>query len=420
MSGTAIASLDMVRRLVGYDTTSRLSNLALIEFVRDYLDGHGVRSELMFDETGQKANLYATIGPEEGGGIMLSGHTDVVPVDGQEWRSDPFVVVAREDQLYGRGTADMKSFIAVVLTLLPELRVRDLRIPLHLAFSYDEEIGCYGARRLVAALADRPDRPRLCIVGEPTSMQPVTGHKGKHSYRCQVHGFECHSALAHLGVNAVEAAAELVAQLKAMARRKREAGPFDPDYAPPYTTIHTGTISGGTALNIVPKDCSFDFEYRLLPADDPEAPIRELRAFAEDRLLPEMRAVQPQTSIRFRGIVGLSRSRHAGRRRDHPARRLAYRRQRHWQGQFRHRGGAFSPYRHPDSDLWSGLDRTGAQARRVHRSRPDRAMRDLHPPTVRAFDRVTRVTAAGIGCKIAARDPIAGAPACPSPPTPSS
>ncbi len=299
MNGTALACGDMVRRLVGFDTTSRSSNLSLIEFVRDYLDRHGVASELVFDETGQKANLYATIGPKGVGGIMLSGHTDVVPVDGQDWHSDPFAVLAKDGRLFGRGTADMKSFIAAILSLLPELLARELRIPIHLAFSYDEEVGCRGAPRLIAALADRPDRPRLCIVGEPTLMQPVIGHKGKRSFCCHVHGFECHSALAHQGVNAVEAAAELVAHLKAMARRKRDEGPYDPDYAPPYSTIHTGVISGGTALNIVPKDCTFDFEYRLLPGEDPEAAIRELRAFADERLLPEMRAVRPEAAIEF-------------------------------------------------------------------------------------------------------------------------
>jgi acetylornithine deacetylase len=187
----------------------------------------------------------------------------------------------------------------VVLALLPNITARLLRTPIHLAFSYDEEVGCRGARRLVAAIAERPDRPRLCIVGEPTMMQPVTGHKGKRSFRCRVHGFECHSALTHLGVNAIEAAAEMVAWLKTMARRKREHGPFDPDYAPPYTTIQTGVIHGGTALNIVPKECSFDFEFRLLPGDDPAAGIAELRAFAEERLLPEMRAVRSEAEIAF-------------------------------------------------------------------------------------------------------------------------
>ncbi|HXC11954.1 MAG TPA: acetylornithine deacetylase [Stellaceae bacterium] len=299
MNTVAIDSVEMVRRLVGFDTTSRGSNLALIEFARDYLDHYGVKSELIFDETGNKANLYATIGPAGVGGIMLSGHTDVVPVDGQEWHSDPFTVLAKDDRLFGRGTADMKSFIAVVLALLPTIAARRLRVPIHLAFSYDEEVGCRGARRLVAAIGQRPDRPLLCVVGEPTMMQPVTGHKGKRSFRCQVHGFECHSALTHLGVNAIEAAAEMVAELKAMARKKREFGPFDPAYTPAYTTIQTGVIHGGTALNIVPKECSFDFEFRLLPGDDPEAGIAELRAFAAERLLPDMRAVRSEAAIAF-------------------------------------------------------------------------------------------------------------------------
>jgi acetylornithine deacetylase len=295
----ALSSVEMIRRLVAFDTTSRGSNLALIDFIRDHLGGLGVVSELIFDETGAKANLYAKLGPQQVGGIMLSGHTDVVPVDGQEWHSEPFSVLAKDDRLYGRGTADMKSFLGVILTLLPEIVGRSLKIPIHLAFSYDEEVGCRGVRRLIPAIADRPDCPVLCVVGEPTEMRPVIGHKGKRSFRCHVRGFECHSALTHQGVNAVEAAAELVAHLRAMARRKRDEGPFEPDYEPPYTTIHTGVIRGGTALNIVPKDCSFDFEFRLLPRDDPEASMRELRAFVEERVLPEMRAVRPETGIRF-------------------------------------------------------------------------------------------------------------------------
>jgi acetylornithine deacetylase len=299
MSGSTYTSIDMLRRLVGFDTTSRESNLTLIDFVREWLDRHRIESRLVFDETGRKANLYATIGPGDVGGIMLSGHTDVVPVDGQDWHSDPFAVSAGDGKLFGRGTADMKSFIAVILARLPELVARRLRVPIHLALSYDEEVGCRGVRRLIADLAERPVRPRLCIVGEPTLMQPVIGHKGKRSFHCQVHGFECHSAMTHLGVNAIEAAAELVTELKAMARHKRDLGPFDADFVPPYTTIHTGKISGGTALNIVPKECSFDFEYRLLPGDDPDGPIEALRGVVENRLLPEMRAVRPEASIEF-------------------------------------------------------------------------------------------------------------------------
>ena len=282
---------------MAFDTTSRNSNLALIEFVRDYLDANKITSELVFAEDRNKANLYATIGPQDRGGVMLSGHTDVVPIDDQDWGSDPFKVVERDERLYGRGTSDMKGFIAVVLTLVPELVRRKLHTPIHLSFSYDEEVGCIGVRRLIGVLAQRPNRPRLAIVGEPTSMQVGVAHKGKHVYRCHVHGHEAHSSQVNYGVNAIEAAAELVAHLKAMARRKRSEGPFDPDFDPPYTSIHTGLIHGGTALNIVPKDCEFDFEFRPLPGEDVDALIGELRDFAATKLVPEMRAVQPHTGI---------------------------------------------------------------------------------------------------------------------------
>jgi acetylornithine deacetylase len=289
----------MIDRLIAFDTTSRLSNLALIDFVRGYLEDLGVESELVYDAERRKANLYATVGPRDIGGIMLSGHTDVVPVDGQEWHSEPFTATEKEGRLFGRGTADMKSFLAIVLALLPEFTERRLKTPIHLALSYDEEIGCIGVRGLIAELAQRPVKPRLCIVGEPSEMRPIVAHKGKRSWRCRVHGFECHSSLAHAGVNAVEAAAELVARLKEMARRFRDHGPYDAEFSPPYTTIHTGTIQGGTALNIVPKECSFEFETRHLPGDDPQAIFAELRRFAEETLLPEMRAVRPETGIAF-------------------------------------------------------------------------------------------------------------------------
>jgi acetylornithine deacetylase len=297
LAKTAIDNREMTRRLVGFDTTSRNSNLALINFVRDYLDGYKINSELVFDEAGGKANLYATIGPPDQGGILLSGHTDVVPVDDQDWHSDPFKLVEKDDRLFGRGSCDMKSFIAIVLSLIPELVSRRLRTPIHLSFSHDEEIGCIGVRRLIGIIADRPNKPRFCIVGEPTGMQIGVGHKGKHTLRCHVHGHEAHSSLTHQGVNAIEAAAELVARLKEMARRKRDHGPFDRDFEPPYTSIHTGLIHGGTALNIVPRECTFDFEYRPLPGEDVAALTAELREFAATKLLPEMRAVQPDTDI---------------------------------------------------------------------------------------------------------------------------
>jgi len=297
LARAAIDKLEMAKRLVTFDTTSRNSNLTLIEFIRDYLDGYSVESELVFDETGAKANLYATIGPQDRSGIMLSGHTDVVPIDDQDWHTDPFKPVEKDDRLYGRGSSDMKAFIATVLSLVPQLVSRKLREPIHLSFSYDEEVGCLGVRRLIDVIAARPNRPRLCIVGEPTEMQVGIGHKGKHTLRCQVHGHEAHSSLVHQGVNAIEAAGELIAKLKEIARRKRDHGPFDPDFDPPYSTIHTGVIHGGTALNIVPRECVFDFEIRPLPGEDIAPMIDELRDLAANRLLPEMRAVQPHTNI---------------------------------------------------------------------------------------------------------------------------
>lgn len=288
----------MIRRLVGYDTTSRESNLDLIDFVRDYLDRWGVASELVHDPTKRKANLYATIGPDDQGGVMLSGHTDVVPVDGQQWDSDPFELDEGEEKLYGRGSADMKSFIGVVLAKLPDFLAQPLKTPVHLALTYDEEVGCIGVRWLVAALKQRPVKPKLCIIGEPTLMQPVIAHKGSRRLRCHVHGHEAHSSLTHRGVNAVETAAELIAHLRGIARKKRSAGPFDPAFDPPYTTIQAGTIAGGTAVNIVPRECHFDFEMRYLPVDDPALIVAELKRYAAT-LLPEMHAVSADTGIDF-------------------------------------------------------------------------------------------------------------------------
>ena len=287
-----LRSRALIDRLIGFDTTSRGSNLAIIEWIGGYLTEHGVEIRLTHDDQGAKANLYATLGPADRPGIMLSGHTDVVPVDGQPWDTDPWTVVERDGRLYGRGTCDMKSFVAVVLAYVPEFLERGLETPIHLAFSYDEEVGCIGVRRLIADLANLPVRPKACIVGEPTDMRVVAAHKGKRSYRCTVRGQEAHSSMTHIGVNAVEYAAEMVAKLKAMARRFRDEGPFDRDFTPPYTTVHTGTIHGGTALNIVPLACSFDFEWRYLPEHDPDSIMAELRAFA-DGLLPEMHRVTP-------------------------------------------------------------------------------------------------------------------------------
>ena len=285
-------------RLVGFDSTSRNSNLDLIHYLRDRLQGLGAECRLTFDDEGRKANLYASLGPRDVPGIVLSGHTDVVPVDGQEWTNDPFTLTERDGRFHGRGAADMKGFIALAVAMAPEFLARGLKIPLHFAFSYDEEVGCLGVRRLIDDLASLPVKPRLCIVGEPTGMKLVAGHKGRRSYSCRVHGRACHSALAE-GVNAVEAAAELIAHLKAMQRRIRRDGPFDPAYEPPHTTLHAGLIEGGTALNIVPDHCRFEFEIRALPRDDPDALADEIVGHARDKLEPEMKAIDPRAGFAF-------------------------------------------------------------------------------------------------------------------------
>ena len=286
--GAALDSVDMIRRLVGFPTVSRDSNLDLIEFVSDYLKPLGAEVRLTFDDERRKANLLATLGPSGKPGIVLSGHTDVVPVDGQEWDTDPFRLTEKDGRLYGRGAADMKSFIAVVLALAPELVKRELRSPIHFAFSYDEEVGCIGVGRLIADLAHAGIRPESCIVGEPTMMKPIIAHKGKKGYRCKVRGLAAHSAYAPQAVNAVEAAAEAVAYLKQMARRHRDHGPFDESFDIAHTTVHTGIIRGGTALNIVPHECTFDFEFRYLPGDDPEALLREFTEYIARTIEPEM------------------------------------------------------------------------------------------------------------------------------------
>lgn len=292
-------SLDLLERLVAFPTVSRDSNLALIGFIRDYLAGHGVASELFLNAEGTKANLFATLGPTDRGGVVLSGHTDVVPVDGQAWTRDPFRLSESEGRLYGRGTADMKGFIASVLAAVPAFLAQPLRLPVHLAFSYDEEVGCLGVRSLLDALAQRPNRPRLCLIGEPTELRPVLGHKGKLAMRCQVHGAACHSAYAPQGVNAIEYAARLIGHLGEIGEELARPEHHDPRFDPPYSTVQTGLIEGGRALNIVPAECRFDFEVRALPGFDAQQVATRLDRYAQAELVPRMQAVQPGTGIRF-------------------------------------------------------------------------------------------------------------------------
>ncbi|WP_354690724.1 acetylornithine deacetylase [Phytobacter sp. RSE-02] len=294
-----MTSREMLEQLVAFNTTSRESNLALIEFVGRYLTGLGVDYELIHNAEGSKANLYARFGPPGHGGVMLSGHSDVVPVDGQNWSVPPFALTERDGKLYGRGTADMKGFIACILAAIPHFLAQPLAQPLHLAISYDEEVGCLGVRTLLDALSARADKPAICLIGEPTELQPILGHKGKLGMRCEVQGAACHSAYAPQGVNAIEYAATLIHHLTLIGQRLAAPEHHDGRFDPPFTTVQTGLIQGGRALNIVPADCTFDFEVRTLPQDDAQEVARELESYAQRELLPTMRAVNRDAAIRF-------------------------------------------------------------------------------------------------------------------------
>ena len=294
-----ITSRTLLERLVAFDTTSRESNLALIDFVWHYLTDLGVNCELIHNAGRSKANLYARLGPAGSGGILLSGHSDVVPVDGQNWSVPPFALSERDGKLYGRGTADMKGFIACMLAAVPHFLAQPLAQPLHLAISYDEEVGCLGVRTLLDVLASRPEKPDLCLIGEPTELQPVLGHKGKLAVRCEVQGAACHSAYAPQGVNAIHYAAKLIHRLTAIGEVFAAPERQDTRFDPPFTTVQTGLIQGGRALNIVPAECTFDFEVRTLPQDDAQQVAEELERYAQRELLPQMRAVNSDTEIRF-------------------------------------------------------------------------------------------------------------------------
>lgn len=292
-----MSSRALLEKLVSFTTVSRDSNLALIGFVRDFLAQHGVECELFYNDERTKANLFATIGPPDRGGIALSGHTDVVPAEGQAWTVDPFRLVEKEGRLYGRGTADMKGFLASVLAAVPMFIERDLRMPVYLAFSYDEEVGCLGVRPMLDELARREYKPVLCLIGEPTELKPVLGHKGKLAMRCCVKGAACHSAYAPYGVNAIQYAARLINHLEEIGQALAQPEHHDERFDPPYSTVQTGVIRGGRALNIVPAECEFDFEVRALPGFDADTVAHRLQRYAESELLPKMRAVKPDTDI---------------------------------------------------------------------------------------------------------------------------
>ena len=298
MPAPRFTSTDMLAKLVAFDTTSRNSNLELIGFVQDYLSAYGVASTLVHDETGQKANLWATIGPDVAGGVVLSGHTDVVPVDGQPWETDPFVLTDKGDgRLYGRGTCDMKAFSAVALAMLPDFAAAPLKTPVHLALSYDEEVGCIGVHGLIDHIRKIGARPRLAVIGEPTMMRVVDAHKSIRSYSVTITGHEAHSSNVHKGVSAVMVAAELIGKISQIGERLRATGDSTNRFDPPFSTSIANTISGGTAQNILARDCRFTFEIRGLPQDDLDKAFEEFRSFAMETVLPRMRAAADTADI---------------------------------------------------------------------------------------------------------------------------
>ncbi|WP_043284556.1 acetylornithine deacetylase [Paraburkholderia oxyphila] len=304
-TGLSQSVVDWVHQLVSIDTTSHLPNLGLIETVRDALAREGIDATLIRDRREGWANLFATVPAHDGstdGGIVLSGHTDVVPVAGQDWESDPFRPQWRDDRLYGRGTCDMKGFIGTALALVPRMRATKLAKPIHFALSYDEELGCVGAPSMIAELGKRGVRPSGCIVGEPTGMRPVIAHKGIHTYQCCVRGHAAHSSLTPKGVNAIEYAARLICHIRDIADQFRAQGPFDDLFDVPFTTAQTSLIEGGNAINTVPAECRFSFEFRNLPQVEPAAVFARIESWARNTLLPQMRSEHPSADIEFRQL----------------------------------------------------------------------------------------------------------------------
>ncbi len=290
MIGELFSVRQMIDKLISFDTTSRKSNLHLIHWVRDYLAGHGVAATLTHDASGKKANLFATLGPDGDGGIVLSGHSDVVPVDGQDWSSDPWTVVERDGRLYGRGSADMKSFSAIALALVPEFVKRGLKTPIHIALSYDEEVGCLGVHGLLDHLRESGPRPRAVIIGEPTEMKVVNAHKTGVMLKTTVRGRAYHSSKTQHGVNAITYGGELIAELVRLADEFRRAAP-NKRFDPPYSTLSVNMINGGSATNIIPAECILRWEMRLLPDSDGAAVVDGFRRFAREQVLPKMRGV---------------------------------------------------------------------------------------------------------------------------------
>ena len=290
-------SVVMLEKLVAFDTVSRNSNLEFVAFVQRLLLDYGINSELVYNADHTKANLLATIGPSIEGGVVLSGHTDVVPIDNQEWKTDPFTVVERDGRLYGRGTADMKTFLAIILGALSTVTQAPLKVPIHLAFSYDEEVGCIGVPSLIREIDDAVPKPRAVIVGEPTEMKVVSAQKGITNVRTVVAGHEAHSSQTQRGVSAVMVAAELIQYIQSLAAEAAAKGPHDHHFEPHHTTITINIIEGGTAVNIMAGHCAFHWDIRSLPSEDPMTYVERFNRYCNDTVLPRLQAIAPECRI---------------------------------------------------------------------------------------------------------------------------
>ena len=293
----AMSSAEILGRLVAFPTVSDRSNLALIDWVADYLAGYRLATVKVPHEAGAKPSLLAPIGPADTAALALPGHTDVVPVVDQPWTSDPFTLVERGDRLYGRGTTDMKGFIACALAAVPKAVATPLKTPIHLVFSYDEEIGCLGVLPTVERLGFDLPKPLAVFVGEPTEMAVVDAHKSIFGFITEVTGHEAHSSKPHLGANAILAAAEIIGEIDRIAAEMRERGDPSGRFDPPYTTVHVGTIEGGTQLNIVPRHCRFHWEFRGLPDIDENEIAGRVKRFSEEKVLPRLKATCPEARI---------------------------------------------------------------------------------------------------------------------------
>lgn len=292
-------TIEILARLVGFETVSGRSTHDITGYIGDYLKSYGIEPTLSYDDSGERANIFATIGPEIDGGIVLNGHTDVVPVDGQIWASDPFMLTETDGRLHGRGSVDMKGFLACVLASVPHFLTCELKKPIHIAFSFDEEIGGLGMPVLLNSMAEKNYCPDVVIVGEPTDMRIVTGHKGGYEMRTEITGVAVHSCDPTKGANAISAAAKIIAKIEDIATQ-RAANPIaGSQFNPAYPTLNVGTIEGGVARNATAGWCNFNWEYRPMPGEDGAATIAEITAFARDQVLPQLRAVRAETDIKI-------------------------------------------------------------------------------------------------------------------------